>query len=124
MKLRKVTGEDLKKDYEWLEEHGCGCCFHYICDSHIHHLYHLMGWHDNGENFEIAVRIGMQWFSTPSQSDFDFDFIIPYNERTEEMYDTIRIVDKNEDWNALAEYLNSEAEKVVAFQIKQEETVD
>jgi hypothetical protein len=40
------------------------------------------------------------------------------------MYDTLRIVDKNEDWNALAEYLNSEAEKAVAFQIEQEETVN
>lgn len=124
MNLNKVTGDDLKNDYDWLEKHGCGCCFHYICDSHTQHLYHLMGWHDNGENFEIAVKIGMQHFSAPSQSDFDFDFIIPYNERTEEMYDTLRIVDENEDWDALAEYLNNEAEKAVAFQIKQEETVD
>jgi hypothetical protein len=124
MNLKKVSGDELKSDYEWLKKHGCGCCFHHICDSHTKNMYHLMGWHDNGENFVIAVKIGMQHFSAPSQSDFDFDFIIPFNERTEEMYDTLRVVDENEDWNALAEYLNNEAENAVAFQIIQEETVD
>jgi hypothetical protein len=120
MDITKVKGSDLKSDFEWLKFNGCGCCRHSIYDTDNNNMYILMGWHDTGDGWEIAVKIGMQSFNNAMQCDLDVDFDMPYDKETGDVYDTLQIVDENEDWEALAEQLNEEAVKVVEFQIEQE----
>lgn len=117
---RKVTAKELREDYEWLKANDCGCCHHPIYDTDSNQMSILMGWHDNGDEWVIAAKIGMQSFNNIMQCDLDIDFIMPYDVESGDVYDTLTTISEDEDWNKLAKYLNEEAVKVVEFQLEQE----
>lgn len=59
---KKIDGKTAKQWYEWLKEENMGCCHLSVGSTSEHDICICMGWHDNGEDGEIAWKIGQQSF--------------------------------------------------------------
>lgn len=98
--LRKVTGKELKKHYEWLVREKEGCCFVYFARTEKYRYFVCMGWHHYDDEmvkdehgnpvtgrygvkykpiWKIAWKIGRQTHNNAMQCDFDIDFEMPWN---------------------------------------------
>lgn len=87
-----------------------------------------MGWHDDGEDGEIAWKIGQQSFNNAMQTDLDIDFDMPYDPETGDVYDTLSYLDgadsRNFDWNRLADEMNRTAQEVYEYACEVDGTDD
>ena len=131
MKLPKITGKFVKEDVEWLKANDCGCCHFHLTDTDNYRMHICIGWHDMGDgpkednyhHWVIAWKIGMETFNNGMQTDFDIDFLMPYDEKSGDVYDTeseIGEITTMKGWNALAAEMNKTAKEVVKWQIDYE----
>lgn len=131
MKLPKITGKFVKEDVEWLKANDCGCCHFHLTDTDNYRMHICIGWHDMGDgpkennysHWVIAWKIGMETFNNGMQTDFDIDFLMPYDEESGDVYDTeseIGEITTMKGWNALASEMNKTAKEVVKWQIDYE----
>lgn len=131
MKLPKINGKTVKEQFEWLKKENCGCYHFHLTDTDNYRMHICIGWHDLGDgpkengyhNWKIAWKIGMETFNNAMQTDLDIDFIMPYDEKTGDVYDTESImVDMTtmKGWNSLAAEMNRTAKEVVKWQIDYE----
>lgn len=116
-KLNKVTGEEVREWYGWLAEEGEGCC-NITFANNAKYVYSVcMGWHDTGDGWRIAWKIGRQTPNNCMQTDLDIDFEMPYDSETGEVDDTLELVKPGEEWTddeweALAEGMRSTAIRI------------
>ena len=132
MKLPKITGKFVKEDVEWLKANDCGCCHFHLTDTDNYRMHICIGWHDLGDgpkekdyhNWKIAWKIGMETFNNGMQTDLDIDFIMPYDEKTGEVFDTEMTIEDDittmKGWNALAAEMNRSAKEAVKWQLDYE----
>ena len=120
-KLPKITGETVKGFVEWLKAEDCGCCHFKVGDTENNEIDIVVGWHDFGDEWGIAWKIGMQSFKNAMQCDMDIDFLMPYDTESGEVYDTLEGIGEGVDYDALAQVMNETAEKVYRFQYKEEQ---
>jgi hypothetical protein len=121
MKLNKIDGKTVKGFVEWLKEKQCGCCHFHLCNTDKHLMHICVGWHDTGDEAVIAWKIGMETLNNALQCDLDMDFLMPYNEETGDVYDTLQeIEDGTTDYRSIAAEMNRVAPDVVKFQMEQE----
>ncbi len=118
--MEKIKGKDVKGAVEWLLKEGCGCYHFHICDTETKHMHICIGWHDYGDEWQIASKIGMESFNNGMQCDFDIDFDMPYDAETGEVWDTLQEIDSGCDYDAVADALNSDAIEAVNFWLEQE----
>ena len=59
----KIDGKTVKEWYEWLKEEDMGCCHMSVGTTAKHDICICMGWHDDGDGYEIAWKIGQQTFN-------------------------------------------------------------
>lgn len=126
LNLPKISGKDVKSFVDWLIEIDMGCCHFHVYDTDEMALSICVGWHDYGDCFRIAWKIGMQTHNNIMQCDFDVDFDMPYNRETGDVYDTLDEIIPSEiktmkEWNQIASRMNKAAKDVVLFEIKEEE---
>ena len=121
-KLNKINAKTLKKWAKWLKAQDCGCCHSRIGDTDTVEMDICMGWHDFGDGYEIAWKIGMQSFNNGMQCDLDIDFQMPYDRESGEIYDTLSPIGDIDgvDYGRLAREINATAKRVYEWQVQQE----
>jgi len=116
-KLKEITGKTVKDWYEWLDDNQEGCCS-FVFESDGRNRYCVcMGFHDVGDRWEIAWKIGRQSHNNVMQCDFDLDFEMPYDEETGDVDDTLCVIEFPEtatmkEWNSLATEMRKAARRV------------
>lgn len=128
--MKKINANTVKDYVKWLKDKDCGCCHFWIENTATKNMSICVGWHNNGEGWEIAWKIGMESFNNCMQCDLDIDFEMPYDAESGEVYDTLEtIVDfansdddilERLDYEAIANSMNEAAPKAVQYQIEQE----
>ena len=115
--LKEITGKFVKEQYEWLKEQEAGCCS--LCyNSDASNNYAVcVGWHDVGDGWAIAWKIGRQSRRNVMQCDFDVDFEMPYSEESGDVDDTTQVIEfpgtaTMKEWNAIASEMRKEARRV------------
>lgn len=119
-----INGETLRGWVIWLLQEDMGCCHKKVGNTHTKEIDIVVGWHQTGEGWQPAWKIGMQSFANAMQCDMDIDFEMPYDETTGEVYDTLQTIegDINQiDWDALAQEINETAAKVYKWRKGYEE---
>ena len=105
-----------------------GCCHLSVGSTSEHDICICMGWHDDGEDGEIAWKIGQQSFRNAMQTDLDVDFDMPYDPETGDVYDTLSYLDNVDpetfDWDGLADEMNSTAQEVYEYACEVDGTDD
>ena len=121
-KLNKIKGSMLKAWAKWLKENDCGCCHFRVGDTAKWEMDICMGWHNDGEGWKIAWKIGIQSPYNGMQCDMDIDFDMPYDEESGEVYDTLETIEDIDavNYTALARQVNDTAAAVYAWQLEQE----
>ena len=128
--MKKIDANTVKEYVKWLKKEDCGCCHFVIADTATKYMSICVGWHNNGEGWEIAWKIGMESFNNGMQCDLDIDFDMPYDVESGEVYDTLEtIVDfanadddilEKLDYEAIANSINEAAERAVQYKIEPE----
>lgn len=130
MALKKITGKDIKEAVDWLLKEKQGCVHQVLgrTDEGTE-LCLVIGWADIGydleevkkngyedEGYYICSKIGYQHRNNGMQSDFEWDFPMPYNPETGDVWDTDTYVAKGDEqsWQTDADMYNKEAEKIWA----------
>ena len=130
MALKKITGKDFKEAVDWLLKEKQGCVHQVLgrTDEGTE-LCLVIGWADIGydleevkkngyedEGYYICSKIGYQHRNNGMQSDFEWDFPMPYNPETGDVWDTDTYVAKGDEqsWQTDADMYNKEAEKIWA----------
>lgn len=130
MALTKITGKDFKEAVDWLLKYKQGCVHQVLgrTDEGTE-LCLVIGWADIGYDLEevkkngyedeghyICSKIGYQHRNNGMQSDFEWDFPMPYNPETGDVWDTDTYVAKGDEqsWQTDADMYNKEAEKIWA----------
>lgn len=120
MKIKKINGETVKGYVEWLKSEDMGCCHFNIGDTENYQMHICVGWHDFGDGYAIAWKIGMETFDNAMQCDLDWDFVMPSDDDGN-VYDTLQeIMGDDIDWDALAAEMNETAERVYKWQLDYE----
>ena len=130
MALTKITGKDFKEAVDWLLKEKQGCVHQVLgrTDEGTE-LCLVIGWADLGydleevkkngyedEGYYICSKIGYQHRNNGMQSDFEWDFPMPYNPETGDVWDTDTYVAKGDEqsWQTDADMYNKEAEEIWA----------
>lgn len=130
MALTKITGKDFKEAVDWLLKEKQGCVHQVLgrTDEGTE-LCLVIGWADIGHDLEevkkngyedegyyICSKIGYQHRNNGMQSDFEWDFPMPYNPETGDVWDTDTYVAKGDEqsWQTDADMYNEEAEEIWA----------
>jgi hypothetical protein len=137
-KLPKIDGKTVKGFVDWLHEKDCGCCHFHLTDSEDYRIHICIGWHEfddaePGPNmtfihkpvWKVAWKIGMETFNNAMQADLDIDFIMPYDEKTGDVCDTLSEIGEittMKGWNALAAEMNRTAKEAVKWQFECEQS--
>lgn len=117
MKLNKINSETVKGYVAWLKKENMGCCHFNVGDTAHYQMHICVGWHDNGDAYEIAWKIGIESFNNAMQCDLDIDFLMPWDEETGEVYDTLQTIEGEDiDWDALANEMNEAAARGYQWQ--------
>lgn len=118
VKLNKISATDVENAIEWLKENDEGCYHFKVGDTDKNEIDICIGFHDDGDGWKIAWKIGMQSPHNAMQTDLDIDFDMPYDGESGDVYDTLTVLEDldNLDYNAIAAEMNDVAEKVFAFQ--------
>ena len=130
MALKKITGKDFKEAVDWLWGHKAeGGCVHQVLGTTNDgtKLCFVVGWSkgvDYGdddkkygyfdEGYCISAKIGYQHRNNAMQTDYDWDFNMPYDLETGDVWDTSSYVPRDADWEREAADYNKEAEKIWA----------
>lgn len=128
MALKKITGKDIKQAVDWLWEHKDeGGCIHHVLGTTDDgtKLCFVVGWangRDYGdddkkygyfdEGYCISAKIGYQHRNNAMQSDYEWDFNMPYDTETGDVWDTSSYVPRDADWEREAADYNKEAQKI------------
>lgn len=131
MALKQITAQDFKEAVEWLLEQDCGC-YHKVLGTTDDgtKLCFVVGWssehgYDNSDieanGFPskdsdgrcICSEIGYQHRNNAMQTDIDWDFLMPYDKETGDVWDTFTMV-SNEPaaWEDDAQTYNEDAQKI------------
>ena len=117
--LRDVTGKFIKESVEWLEKEQMGCCSVCFATDDTYNYAVCIGWHDSGDGWVVAWKIGRQTTNNVMQCDLDVDFEMPYNPKTGDVDDTletIEVVDGRpvgyRSWADLAAHMRKVARRV------------
>lgn len=130
MTLKKITGKDFKEAVDWLLKEKQGCVHKVLgrTDEGTE-LCLVIGWADIGydlekvkkggyedEGYYICSKIGYQHRNNGMQSDFEWDFPMPYNPETGDVWDTDTYVAKGDEqsWQTDADMYNKVAEEIWA----------
>ena len=76
----KLFAKQVQDSVAWLLEKQCGCCHFKVCDTALYEVDAVIGWHDIGDGYVVAWKIGLQSFNNAMQCDMDIDFLLPWNE--------------------------------------------
>lgn len=128
MALKKITGKDIKEAVDWLWGHKQdGGCVHQVLGTTDDgtKLCFVVGWangRDYGdddkkygyfdEGYCISAKIGYQHRNNAMQTDYDWDFNMPYDLETGDVWDTSSYVPRDADWEREAADYNKEAQKI------------
>lgn len=117
--LKDVTGKFVKESVEWLREQANGCCSICFATDDRYNYAVCIGWHDVGDGWVLAWKIGRQALNNIMQCDLDVDFELPYSDESGDVDDTletIEVVDGKpvgyRSWSDLASRIRSEARRV------------
>jgi len=119
--LRKVTGKWVRESVDWLDAKGCGCCSICYATTAKYRYCVCIGWHDYGDRWNIAWKIGRQTRNNAMQCDLDVDFEMPWPcNRQGDVYDTLREIlgpvgPRRIFWDRMAAEMRKDARKVFAF---------
>lgn len=128
MTLKKITGKDIKEAVDWLwENKQDGGCVHQVLGTTDDgtKLCFVVGW-SNGSDYGdddkkygyfdggycISAKIGYQHRNNAMQTDYDWDFNMPYDLETGDVWDTSSYVPRDADWESEAADYNKEAQKI------------
>ena len=128
MKIEQITAKDFKDAVDWLLKENQGCVHKVLATTDEGtKLCFVVGWSkatDFGgddakygyvdDGYYIAAKIGYQHRNNGMQSDFDWDFNMPYDTETGDVWDTSSYVPRDADWEREAADYNKEAEKIWA----------
>ena len=128
MALKKITGKDFKEAVDWLLKEKQGCVHQVLGTTNDGtELCFVVGWSkgtDYGdddkkygyfdEGYCISAKIGYQHRNNAMQTDYDWDFNMPYDLETGDVWDTSSYVPRDADWEREAADYNKEAEKIWA----------
>lgn len=110
--LNKLNGDMVRDWYNYLNENNEGCCHIDFGETEDGYFYSIcMGWTKAYDNWKIAWKIGRQKINNAMQTDLDIDFEMPYDSNGD-VYDTLEVVNKDTDWDSLAEEMKSAAYKI------------
>lgn len=93
MELNKLTGKTVREWYAWLRKEDQGCCSVWFESTDKYRYCVCMGWHDCGDGWKVAWKIGRQTHNNIMQCDFDVDFEMPCNPETGDVDDTLEEVE-------------------------------
>lgn len=128
MKIEQITAKDFKDAVDWLLKENQGCVHKVLATTDEGtQLCFVVGWSkasDFGgddakygyvdDGYYIAAKIGYQHRNNGMQSDFDWDFNMPYDTETGDVWDTSSYVPRDADWEREAADYTSVAEKIWA----------
>lgn len=128
MTLKKITGKDIKEAVDWLwKNKEDGGCIHHVLGTTDDgtKLCFVVGWSDGrdygdddkkygyfDEGYCISAKIGYQHRNNAMQSDYEWDFNMPYDTKTGDVWDTSSYVPRDADWEREAADYNKEAQKI------------
>ena len=116
----KITKEEIQLSVNWLMEQKEGCSYYKTgnYDKENNPLCVVFGWEGGYETdsedlyadgeYRICCKIAFN--NSALQCDYEWDFVMPYDEDTSEVCDTDMYV--GEDFDSLADYLNKQVETI------------
>ena len=118
----KQLAMQMKNGVKALYEEKCGCCHWWLLEDDKHRRWSIViGWSDgfdkNEEGYfsdgtwQICSKIAYEDEFNAMQTDFDWDFTMPFDENGE-VYDTCESIPKDVDWLELAKRLLKEFKEV------------
>lgn len=114
--LKDVTGKFAKESVEWLTENKMGCCSICFATDNRYNYAVCIGWHDIGDEWVLAWKIGRQTLNNVMQCDLDVDFEMPYDPETGDVDDTLHVLDPlpktKRDWEREATLARKEARRI------------
>lgn len=117
--LKDVTGKFVKESVKWLKKEQMGCCSICFATDVKYNYAVCIGWHDLGDNWSIAWKIGRQTTNNIMQCDFDIDFEMPYSDESGDVDDTLETIEVvggkpvgYRSWADLAAYMRKVAQRV------------
>lgn len=91
--LKEVTGKFVKESVKWLEKEQMGCCSICFATDDKYNYAVCIGWHDSGDDWVFAWKIGRQTTNNIMQSDLDVDFDMPYSNESGDVDDTLETIE-------------------------------
>lgn len=117
--LKDVTGRFTRESVEWLREQSNGCCSICFATDDRYNYAVCIGWHDIGDEWVLAWKIGRQTLNNVMQCDFDVDFEMPYSDESGDIDDTLETIEVVKgkpvgyrSWADLASRMRDEARRV------------
>lgn len=117
--LKDVTGKFVKESVKWLEKELMGCCSICFATDDKYNYAVCIGWHDSGDDWVFAWKIGRQTTNNIMQCDFDVDFDLPYSNESGDVDDTLETIKVVKgkpvgyrSWADLAAHMRKEARRV------------
>lgn len=117
--LKDVTGRFTRESVEWLREQSNGCCSICFATDNRYNYAVCIGWHDIGDEWVLAWKIGRQTLNNVMQCDLDVDFEMPYSDESGDIDDTLETIEVVKgkpvgyrSWADLASRMRDEARRV------------
>ena len=117
--LKDVTEKFAKESVEWLREQSNGCCSICFATDDRYNYAVCIGWHDIGDEWVLAWKIGRQTLNSVMQCDLDVDFEMPYSDESGDVDDTLETIEVVKgkpvgycSWGDLASRMRVEASRV------------
>ena len=117
--LKDVTEKFAKESVEWLREQSNGCCSICFATDDRYNYAVCIGWHDIGDEWVLAWKIGRQTLNNVMQCDLDVDFEMPYSDESGDVDDTLETIEVVKgkpvgyrSWAELASRMRDEARRV------------
>ena len=117
--LKDVTEKFAKESVEWLREQSNGCCSICFATDDRYNYAVCIGWHDIGDEWVLAWKIGRQTLNSVMQCDLDVDFEMPYSDESGDVDDTLETIEVVKgkpvgyrSWAELASRMRDEARRV------------
>lgn len=124
--LKKIDADTVRSFVEDLKNDAATCCSFRVGNTDKNGVFIVVGLTDDGEeDYSIGWQIGIQPLGNgfSMKTDMDFDFPMPSDDESGDVYDTYEVLGdaENLDYDALADRMNKTAEEVFAYQYEKDD---
>lgn len=122
--MNNITVEKIKESINWLINEHEGCCHYYLDTIDNNNYAIVIGWEDGYDEdsddpcaygtYRIAAKVAYQPSNSIMQCDYEIDWTMPYDEETNEVYDTSVVLSLDDNYlEGTLSWLKKEAKIII-----------